>query len=163
MDEKEKKDIAGDADACADCTAGDTEDKKSAGCAKDAKDKKEHSGSEAKKHKSRIAELERELEEEKKKSAEASDKYPVSYTHLCRAAAPRDRTDRPRQSHNAERGARDGAFRPGEGKRARVLRGAEAARGQRDDTPPPRLGYKRFLRAAETEHEGKLSFPPARR
>ena len=70
MDEKEKKDIAGDADACADCTAGDTEDKKSAGCAKDAKDKKEHSGSEAKKHKSRIAELERELEEEKKKSAE---------------------------------------------------------------------------------------------
>ena len=28
MDEKEKKDIAGDADACADCTAGDTEDKK---------------------------------------------------------------------------------------------------------------------------------------
>ncbi len=46
---------------------------------------------------------------------------------------------------------------------ARVLRGAEAARGQRDDTPPPRLGYKRFLRAAETEHEGKLSFPPARR
>ena len=75
MDEKEKKDIAGDADACADCTAGDTEDKKSAGCAKDAKDKKEHSGSEAKKHKSRIAELERELEEEKKKSAEAGDKY----------------------------------------------------------------------------------------
>mgnify|MGYP001631934991 FL=1 len=69
MDEKEKKDIAGDADACADCTAGDTEDKKSAGCAKDAKDKKEHSGSEAKKKKSRIAELERELEEEKKKSA----------------------------------------------------------------------------------------------
>ena len=75
MDEKEKKDIAGDADACTDCTAGDTEDKKSAGCAKDAKDKKEHSGSEAKKHKSRIAELERELEEEKKKSAEAGDKY----------------------------------------------------------------------------------------
>ena len=35
--------------------------KKSAGC---AKDKKEHSGSEAKKHKSRIAELERVLEEE---------------------------------------------------------------------------------------------------
>lgn len=81
----------------------------------------------------------------------------------CRAAAPRDRTDRPRQSHNAERGARDGAFRPGEGKRARVLRGAEAARGKRDDTPPSRFGYKRFLRAAETEHEGKLSFPPARR
>ena len=104
MDENEKKDIAGDADACADCTAGDTEDKKSAGCAKDAKDKKEHSGSEAKKHKSRIAELERELEEEKKKSARRATSTCGRWRNTTTsAAAPRRSATRcmPTQSARA--------------------------------------------------------------